>query len=180
MTTLHPIEPRRWWTVAREGAVVGARMTQFYATAFIVYAAVRVGEAIARGPEPDAGAIATLGATVVSILVVSTTVTVALTIVSAVVGGVTALFSQWLLVRIVSGRGRVRPIAVSVAVAIASLLVGQLALLPSFGVWPMSIPFATYLFWFGLPSVIYLVAVTWMRHPLWRYSGRFHHIPHTP
>lgn len=158
--------------IAREGAEIGVRMTRLYAGAFMLYATYRLAIAIAECPSSDTPIAATIAAAAASMVVASVTITSILALVSMVVGAASALIVHWLLARAAARGARGRPIVVGASVALVSLVIGQIGLLPALGFSLLSLPATTYLFWVGLPSALYLVVTTWVARPSWRYGTR--------
>ena len=50
-------------------------------------------------------------------------------------------------------------LVISMAVAFAVADTVQLVLLPALGFSPLDLPFATWIFWFGLPTLLYIIVV---------------------
>lgn len=151
-------QERNWKWAARRGAGVGVRMTLLYAALFILYAIVRSTLELLSFPAPDAGTASTILATVVSLIVAALAITLLLIPVSVLAGIVLALLVHLLLP--VAGRGFtfIGTLLISLALAFVVADTVQLVLLPAAGFKPLSLPLETWLFWFGLPTLLYVVA----------------------
>lgn len=159
--------PRNWKNAARHGAMTGMKMTLLYAGAFTLYAVVRLVMELCVLPAPGSGRMGTVLATAASLITASLAITVVLLPLSALVGMGTSLLLHLVLPQIGSRFSVIGVLAISLAVAFAIADTVQLVLLPAAGFSPLELPFATWIFWFGLPTAIYIIAVgsegRWLR-----------------
>lgn len=171
---------RGWMRAARHGAAIGLRMTLLYAALFIVYAVGRSLVELATLPAPDAGMLRTMLGTAASLVVASLSITVLLLPVSAVAGIVTSLLLHLVLPR-AGGRFTVSgTLLISFVTAMVIADVVQVGILPALGFAPLSLPFETWLFWFGLPTLIYVIVVVWDGGRLRRIGGGERRDPEVP
>lgn len=156
-----------WKETARHGAGVGARMTILYASLFLLYALVRSSFELSAMPAPESGTAGTLLATVISLTVATAAIALLLIPLSALVGMGTSLLLRRLLPEIGVAKSLGGTFIISLVVAFAVADTVQFILLPALGFEPLELPFGTWLFWFGIPSVIYIITIglegAWLR-----------------
>jgi hypothetical protein len=155
-----------WRRVARSGAGIGVKMTLLYAIVFVLYAVVRSTIALLRWPSPDEGTAATVLATAASLIVAATSITLLALPISAFAGLVTSLVVYWLRPQW-RHWSTGRPLTGFAAATVIVLLV-QIALLPVIGLTTFRLQAATYIFWLGLPAIIYIGAIglgEWRNRP---------------
>jgi hypothetical protein len=147
-----------WKQMARHGAGIGVRMTLLYAALFALYAVVRSIIELASHPGPESGDAATVMATVLSLIVASLAIALLLMPISALAGAAMELLLRWLLPRTGERLSIVGTLVVGLAVAFAIADAVQLILLPAVGFKPLALPLESWLFWFGLPTLLYIAA----------------------
>lgn len=150
---------RSWSQAARHGAGVGVKMTLLYASVFILYAIVRSTIELYSWPAPDAGTISTVLATAASLIVAALAISLLLLPLSALAGIGTSLLLHLLLPRISRRFSIAGTLVISLVVAFAIADTVQFILLPAAGFQPFALPFETWVFWFGLPTLLYLIVV---------------------
>jgi len=148
---------RNWRKAARHGAGIGMKMTLLYAVLFILYAIIRSTLELLSFPTPDAGAAGTILATMVSLIIAALGITLLVIPLSALAGMGTSLLLHLLLPRISRRLTMVGTFFISLAAAFAVVDTVQLILLPAVGFKPLDLPFETWIFWFGLPTVLYVI-----------------------
>jgi hypothetical protein len=159
-----------WRPAARVGAGIGVKMTLLYAAIFILYAVVRSTLALLAWPSPDAGTAGTVLATASSLTIAAISVTLLVLPISALAGLVASLLVYWLQPRTESQQTPAkRPIA-RFAVAALTALIVQAILLPAVGLHLYTYQAETYIFWFGLPALLYVGAIGFGE---WRREERF-------
>ena len=144
------------WNAGYIGARIGAKMTALYAAIFLVYAFMRCTIMLLSLPSPDAGTAGTILATTSSLLIATITITLLALAVSMVAGAVTSLMIYWFKQRYKWQIVALEHSLIGFAVAVVMVLLMQLVLLPLAGLYPYSLPAATYIFWFGLPALLYV------------------------
>ncbi len=147
-------------TAGRLGASLGAKLALVYGLCFIVFAVVRYGADLQAAPPAASFWLGYWGGAV-SLAVASLGITAILAPVAAVLGMVTALCAA-VLYRLVqrSGAG-VHPAVVGVGVAGLFVFLFHLVLGQT-GLWTWSsLRDTTYLFWLGVPALVYVMAAVW-------------------
>ncbi len=141
----------------RLGASLGARLALVYGLLFIAFAVIRYGVDLRAAPAGGGFWAGYVGGAV-SLAVASLGITALMALVAAVLGTATALCAAalyWLAQR--SGAG-VHPAAIGVGVASLFVLLLHLAL-GQMGLWSWSsLLDTTYLFWLGVPTLVYILA----------------------
>lgn len=143
--------------ILRLGASLGGGLALAYGLIFIAVAAVRYGLDLRAAP-PEGSVWLMVGGGALSLAVASLGITAIMALVAAVLGIVTALCAAvlyWLAER--SGAD-VRPPAIGVGIAILFVLILHIGL-RQLGLWDWpSLLHTTYLFWLGIPTVVYILA----------------------
>ncbi len=139
------------------GASLGAGLALVYGLIFIAIALIRYGIDLSAAP-PEGGFWLMVGGGAVSLAVASLGITAIMALVAAVVGMVTAVCAAalyWLAKRIGAG---LHPAAIGAGVAILFVLLLHMAL-GQMSLWSWSsLLDTTYLFWLGLPALVYVLA----------------------
>lgn len=168
---------RSWKKVASHGAWTGFRMTLLYAGTFTMYAVIRAILDLYMLPVPDSGRAGTMLATAASLITAALAITLILLPLSVLAGMGTSLLLHLVLPRTSSHFSIIGVLAISLVVAFIVADTVQLILLPAAGFRPLELPLATWLFWFGLPTVLYLVATgfegRWLRSGNGRQSAQY-------
>jgi hypothetical protein len=155
--------------VARAGAAVGVGLTFAYALTFALYAIVRSSWTIWRWTPPDLGKLEALAANAASIVVASVASAGLLAVVVALLSMGTALVMAWALATWNAHQSTGRAILMGAATALVVVVVGQFTLSWALGRSLFSFGAATYLFWIGLPSLLYVgaggVLARWLTQP---------------
>lgn len=150
----------------RLGASLGAKLALVYGLLFIVFALLRYSIDLRAAP-PGGSFWLSYGGGAVSLAVASLGITAIMALVAAILGMVTALCAAalyWLAQR--SGVG-VHPAVIGVGVAGLFVLLLHLGLGQA-GLWTWSsLRDTTYLFWLGVPALVYGMAAVWASHA-WR------------
>jgi hypothetical protein len=145
--------------VLGRGARFGTFVTLFYAAAFIAAAAGRCFLDLAGGPYPDAGFFPTFTAYVIAMTITGVTTALLLGVISAIVGIITLAVLEMLYalahVRDPGRRSILGAAATSLVMAGVNIVVLQLLASRS-----IEVPWQTYLFWLGLPSIIYVLTTS--------------------
>jgi hypothetical protein len=139
------------------GASLGARLALVYGLIFVAVAVVRYGFDLGAAP-PGGSFWSSYTGGAVSLAVASLGITTIMALLTAVLGTVTALcaFALYWLVR--RGGAGVEPAAIGMSVAIFFVLLLHLAL-GQMGLWTWSsLLDTTYLFWLGIPALVYVMA----------------------
>jgi hypothetical protein len=145
--------------VAGTGAAAGAALTFSYALLFIIYALVRTSAMILGRVEPGvAGGV--LLANGVTIALAALTWACLLTLVTAPIGLLTALALRWLLIWL-NPPTRRRAAALGGLLAALGVVTLYLVLQPRAGQYLSLAYRESLLFWFGLPSLMYISAAAW-------------------
>lgn len=150
--------PLPWREVVRTGALAGAALTYVYALAFLLYATLRATFALVTMPWPDAGLLGTIIATSLSLAVPALVLATLLALPAAVLGAITAMLVYTVVPRLNAARSPVQAALMGGAIALAVVAVIQLGLGYGLEVTVASLTLSTYLFWLGLPAVVYVVA----------------------
>lgn len=148
---------RNWRQAARHGAGIGVKMALVYTVIFLLYAILRSTLDLLSLPAPDAGTLGTITATVLSLSVAAFAIAALLLPVSALAGTTLSLLLHLLLPQAGRRSALVGTLVISSAVAFAIADTVQLIVLPAAGFEPLDLPFETWLFWFGLPTLIYII-----------------------
>jgi hypothetical protein len=147
-----------WYKVALAGAAMGVGLTFVYALSFALYAVVRSSWTIWQWTPPDLGKGATLAANAASIVVASVATASLLAVVVALLSMITALLIALGLARWNPQQAQGRAIGIGVTTGLAVVVLGHVALSWALGRSLFSLGAATYLFWIGLPSLLYIGA----------------------
>lgn len=150
---------RSWSQAARHGAGAGVKMTLLYASVFILYALIRSTIELYSWPAPDAGTISTVLATAASLIIAALAISLLLLPLSALAGIGTSLLLHLLLPRNSRRFSIAGTLVISLVVAFAIADTVQLILLPAIGFQPFDLPFETWVFWFGLPTLLYVIVI---------------------
>jgi hypothetical protein len=153
---------------ALRGALLGLALTLAYGLAFALYAIVRSSLQIVAVLPPDEGLLGTLVANALSILVPTIVVALLLAAIPAILEAIVlvAIYRLCLSLRGegMAGRSAIVGLVVSLLVTVVIHLLGWRATGAYFAaLWPMG-----YLFWLGLPSMIFVTMNTWAG---WRLGG---------
>lgn len=146
-----------WGPTAAGGAMLGAVAASAYALAFLGYAALRATARLLVTPDIDAGLVATITATWVSLAVPVAVFAALCALPAAVVGSLTALLLRAVLRRVTVARGRVPAgllsgsVCLVLGLALLALLARGLGL-----VWTSGTA-ETLIFWLVLPLALYTV-----------------------
>jgi hypothetical protein len=144
-------------TVTGLGASLGAKFAFVYGLVFVVYGVTRYGVDLTAAP-PDGSLWPIYAGGAVSLAVASLGITLIMAIAAAVLGAVTALCAAGLQRLLAKAEVDAYGCAISVAVAVAGLLFLHVVLWKA-GLWSLSsLHSTTYLFWLGIPSLLYILA----------------------
>jgi hypothetical protein len=151
--------PRPTWRyVALRGAAVSVGLTFAYALAFLLYAIVRSSLTLAARVNPDTGLLGTLIATWTSLAIAVLTMASLMAVVAAVLGTATALIVLWLSSVLNPRRVSARAIMIGLVTCLGIALLLNLALQQALSLSWSALVSEAYLFWLGLPSLIYVGA----------------------
>ena len=143
--------------ILRLGASLGGGLALAYGLIFIAFAVVRYGLDLRAAP-PEGSLWLMVGGGVLSLAVASLGITAVMAIVAAVLGIVTALCAAFLYWLVKQSGVCVHPPAIGVGIAILFVLILHTAL-GQLGLWDWSgLLDTTYLFWLGIPTLIYVLA----------------------
>jgi hypothetical protein len=148
-----------WRRVARSGAAAGAALTFGYALLFIVYTLVRTSAMIVRRVELGIAGGALL-ANGITIALAALTWACLFALVAALIGLLTAVALRGLLIWLNPPTSR-RAAALGGLLAILVVITLYLVLHPVGGQYLSPVYPESLLFWFGLPSLIYICAAAW-------------------
>lgn len=159
---------RTIWGTLSSGLRLGFVLAFMYSAGFLLYAVVRSSWHIVTSLPVAEGLVGTLIANAFALVVAVLFFALLLGIVAALLQGITLLLIYGLARLLLADRA---PIVVAgLGLVVAALLAGALQLLVqrSLGsyfaaLWPMG-----YLFWLGLPSLLFVAATTWIS---WRTSA---------
>jgi hypothetical protein len=144
-------------TITGLGASLGARFAFAYGLVFVVYGVARYGVDLTAAP-PDGNLWPNYAGGAVSLAVASLGITLIMAIAAAGLGAVTALCAVGLQRLLANAEVDAHGCAVGPAVAVAGVLFLHVVLWNA-GLWSLSsLLSTTYLFWLGVPSLLYVVA----------------------
>jgi hypothetical protein len=139
------------------GASLGARSALVYGLIFVAFGVVRYSVDLSAAP-PGGSFWLAYGGGAVSLAVASLGITAIMALLAATLGAVTALCAAaiyWLAKQLGAGA---HPAAIGVAVTLLFVLLLHLALAQA-GLWTWSsLLDTTYLFWLGIPALVYIMA----------------------
>jgi hypothetical protein len=145
-----------WGDAARQGALTGAVLAYIYSLVFLLYAVVRESISVLNVGAADGGVL--LLSNAVSLAMVVLIFGTVMAIVSAVIGAVTEVVLLYAIRRLI---GDYQPMAaVLTGVGVALVLAFVIHLITGIAPSPrlnLAYP-ETYLFWLGVPTVVYVVA----------------------
>jgi len=149
--------PVSWRLAAVRGATIGIWLTFAYAVLVALYAIVRsslrIQTALASGD-----ALQMMFGTAVTLAFGILIFAVVMALVSAVIGGISAIVLQWLLLRFNPRHASTQALFIGLGLGIGCWFVVNLILLVMPGSrLTLAYP-ETYLFWFAVPGLIYVVA----------------------
>jgi hypothetical protein len=139
------------------GALLGARLALVYGFVFIVVGVARYGADLNAAP-PNGNVWLMYAGGAVSLAVASLGIMLIMALLAALLGAITALCAAGLQRRFGKGAAGARAVTFGLGVAVTVALLLHLVLWQT-GLWSWSrLLSTTYLFWLGIPSILYLLA----------------------
>jgi hypothetical protein len=147
-----------WREVVQTGALAGVALTYTYALAFLLYATLRATFVLVSMPWPDAGLVGTVIATGASLVAPGLVLATLLTVPAALLGALAAALVYAVLLWLSASHLVTEAPLIGGAVALTVVAMIRLGLVYGLGITVASLTLPTYLFWLGLPAVVYVVA----------------------